>query len=785
MGKNRKRRIAFVSSFLPRKCGIATFCNDVITNVKLAAGNSFEPIVVAMQNNEKYRYEDPVQFEIRRNVKNDYISAADYINFSHVDAVSVQHEFGLFGGEAGSYLNLFLNHISAPIITTMHTVLEKPDPHYYKATKDICAASHKIVVMNKRGIDMLCDIYDVPADKIELLPHGIPDLPFVDSSYYKHKFGMAGRKTILTFGLLGRSKGVENVIKALPAIVEADPTILYIVLGRTHPEVVKFEGESYRFELQRLVKELGLEKHVIFHNRFVSDEDLHNFLCASDIYVTPYLSKAQLTSGTLAFAVGTGKAVVSTPYWAAEELLDNDRGKLVKFNDPEDMAKTIIEIIKDDDLFQNLRRQAYDYGRNIIWPKIGKEYWNLFTSPNLPVSLPIKVRQKLAGPASTLDVPEPPLNHFIRMTDDTGIYQHGKYTIPDRNHGYCTDDNARALIAMTKYYKEYGDPESLRLLEIYLSFVCHSQLEDGSVRNFMSFDRKWFKTEPNHDSLGRTLWALGGLMASPPLPTYLSIIKDIFDKSVKHVPKLSLRGMAYSIFGMVDYLKQFPGASEIKRHLTHASKALQQAYMDHADGNWQWFEDILTYDNAVLPHALMLTGEILEDKELINIGLTSCEFLIKNTYNGSYFSFIGCNGWMEKYGDRAKFDQQPLEAVSTILMLQQAFELTKDKSYVKLQIRALDWYLGANDLNIPLFDFQTKGCYDGLEPSGVNLNQGAESLVSFMISLLCIIGSYNENIEDAHEYKFPLEVKEYLRQSKMDKIKNKNSDLDLEQVLED
>ena len=760
MSKSSKRRIAFISSFLPRKCGIATFCTDVIRNVKSAAGSSFEPLVVAMQGAEEQKYEDPVKFEIRRNVKNDYICAAEYINFSHVDAVSLQHEFGLYGGNAGNFINLFLERVNAPVITTMHTVLEEPNSDYYKSTVELCDASHKIIVMNRRGIDMLRDIYGVPTSKIELVPHGIPDLPFVDSSYYKHKFGMTGRKTILTFGLLGRNKGIEIMLEALPYIAQVDPNILYIVLGRTHPEVLRTEGEAYRFKLQRMVKDLNIQNNVIFHNRFVNDEELHNFLCASDIYVTPYLHKEQLTSGTLAFAVGTGKAVVSTPYWAAEELLDENRGRLVNFNDPKDLAKSIIEILKDEPSFLSLRRQAYDYGRDITWPKIGKRYWKLFTCPSLPISMPISTKPAIDHSIAALEIPEPPLDHIKRLTDSTGIFQHAKFIIPDRNHGYCTDDNARALIVMTKYLSQYTCPQAMELFDIYLSFVCHSQRSDGMVRNFMTFNRKWLENEPAHDSLGRALWAFGTVMANPPSPTYLSIIKDLFDKSVQHVTDISIRGKAYAIFGLVDYLKQFPGASEIKRHLCQASDAIYYHFKENATKDWEWFEDILAYDNAVLPNALIAAGMAMENQEYIKTGLKTCEFLIKNTYTGTHFSFVGCKGWYKRRGSRAKFDQQPLEVVSTILMLKSAYEATGLKRYLELQKKAFDWFLGDNDLQIPVYDFQTKGCYDGLERGGVNLNQGAESMISFMTSLLCIIESCKANIDETQKSLFPLDFVE-------------------------
>lgn len=742
MAKKSVKKLGFVSSFLPNKCGIATFTGDLIAGLHDSSSEAFEPLVVAMQPETPYQYAEPVKFEIRSKVKNDYISAADYINFSHVDAVSVQHEFGLFGGEGGSYLNLFLHRINAPIISTLHTVLEEPEPHYYQSMLDLCELSQKVIVMNERGVRMLQDIYGVPAGKIELIAHGIPDLPFVDSSYYKHKFGMDGRKTILTFGLLSKNKGIELMLRALPAIIKADPSVIYIILGATHPGVIRHEGEAYRFGLQRLVKELGLQDHVIFHNQFVTAEKLHNFLCAADIYVTPYSNENQLTSGTLAFAVGTGKAVVSTPYWAAEELLADGRGKLVRFNDPAHLAESVISIIENESDFYSYRRKAYDYGRNITWPMIGKKYWKIFSSKRLPRRLAAKSHSFIEDAKSMLEVPEPPLDHLKRMTDDTGLYQHAKFIIPNREHGYCTDDNARAVVVMTKYYVQYAEPEALRLFDIYLSFIYHAQNADGTVNNFMNFDRSWIKGEPANDALGRTLWAFGTVMGEPPLPRYLPIIKDCFDKSVHHVPDLSMRGKAYAIFGMADYLKQFPGASDIKRHLAMAADHIVDEYNAHSCDDWPWFEGTMTYDNGVLPHALFIAAAVTGDDKYFDVAEKTCRFLIDNTYKDDHFSFIGCKGWYKRNGFRANFDQQPLEVACTVMMLKAAFEATGDRDFLKLGRRAFDWFLGENDLNTPVYDFRTKGSADGLESDGLNLNQGAESLVSFLLSLLCIVESY-------------------------------------------
>ncbi len=734
--------MAFVCSFPPRKCGIATFSSHLIRSIAESAGGKIEPLVVAVRSDAD-RYSDPVKFEIRYGVKKDYICAADYINFSHVDLVCVQHEFGIFGGEAGDYLTLLLNRVNAPVVTTLHTVLDEPSTAMRKNLIDVCNASHKVITMNELGIDMLQNIYGVPAEKIALIPHGIPDLPFVDSNYYKHKFGMENRRTILTFGLLSNNKGIEVMLKAMPEIVRAEPSALYIVLGMTHPSVLKKDGELYRYSLQRMVNELGCAENVIFHNRFVSDEELANFLCAADVYVTPYLKREQLTSGTLSFAVGAGKAVVSTPYWAATELLADGRGKLVDFGDAGQMTKEIIEILKNHKLFYSLRRRAYEYGRSRTWCKIGQVYWKMFNSITLPVPLTSRTAAVETEEFSSLELPELSINHLSKLTDSTGIYQHAKYTVPNRRYGYCTDDNARALIVMSKYYSQRPGVEALRLFDTFLSFVMHAQNDDGTVCNFLNFDRTWSKQEPASDAFGRVLWAYGEVMAEPPSPAYLPIIKDCFDNCIGQIREQPPRGLAYSIVGMSDYLKQFPGASDIKRELKLAADKLVELYNQNQKHHWQWFEDILTYDNAVMPHALFVAGQVFENSHYVRTAQAACRFLLDNTLDKNHFSFVGCNGWYPYNGKKARFDQQPIEAVSTVLMLTAAYEATGDAHYLKLQRKAFDWFLGDNDLQIPLYDFRSTGCCDGLMAAGVNINQGAESTLSFLESLLAVLESYS------------------------------------------
>lgn len=768
MTKSSKKKIVFISSYPPRKCGIATFSSDLIKSVSLSAKGEIEPLVVAMRTEEQ-KYQDPVKFEIRQDVKNDYLCAADYINFSHVDIVCVQHEFGLFGGDAGSYISLLLNRLNAPVITTIHTVLDTPAPPYRQSLTEVCDASYKVITMNKRGVDMLRDIYGIDENKIKLIPHGIPDLPFVDNNYYKHKFGIEGRKTILTFGLLNKNKGIEVMLRAMPAIIEAEPSVLYIILGMTHPLVLKNEGESYRFNLQRLTQELECTEHVMFHNRFVSDEELHNFLCAADIYVTPYLNAEQLTSGTLSFAVGTGKAVISTPYWAAQELLAGGRGKLVEFGDSKQLANVIVEILEDEPLYYSLRRKAYDYGRSRTWPKIGNKYWKLFNSIKQPIHITTKAFPAGAKGKTSIEIPEPSLTHIKRLTDDTGLFQHSKFIVPNRKYGYCTDDNARAVIAMTRYYAQYPEPEAMRLFDIYLSFIMHSQDENGLVRNFMNFDRSWMENEPVNDALGRVLWAFGTVMANSPSPSYIPIIKDCFDRSVKHVRKLLPRGMAYSILGMSDYLKQFPGASDIKREMELAADELMVQYRENSYPDWPWFEEILTYNNAILPYAMFVAGKTLSDK-YFDVAKKTCRFLLSATFNGSFFSFVGNNGWYERGKEKAEFDQQPVEVASTVMMLKAAYDVTGDSELLKLQKKTFGWFLGQNDLHIPVYNFKTKGCHDGLMQGGVNTNQGAESILSFLLSLLTIIENYTtlEKIEESKDLS-----KETAAPKQADKIQQK------------
>ncbi|MDQ6958042.1 MAG: glycosyltransferase family 4 protein [Mariprofundaceae bacterium] len=731
-------KIAFISSWLPRRCGIATFTSDLLEHAKQAAKGRMQPCVIAMEASEAPHYSDEVRCVVHKDRKKDYVAAADYINFSGVHLVSLQHEFGLFGGDAGAYITLLLERLNVPVITTLHTILEHPDKHQRRVLADIADASARVVVMSQRAVAMLRDIYGIAGEKVEFLPHGLPALSFSDSAPFKRELGFQNRKIILTFGLLSRNKGVEWAIRALPDVIRAHPDILYLVLGATHPEVKKAEGEEYRLSLQRLVKDLGLDEHVAFINRFVSDEELHRYLNAADYYLTPYLSREQITSGTLAFALGLGKAVVSTPYWYAEELLADGRGVLVPFRDKEAIATALTDLLGDPAACEAMRRRAFDFGRAMTWPKVGEGYWRLFLA-HAPDHL-IPVRTAKPAPVARItvaDLPELCLDHFLRFTDDTGMLQHAIYTVPNRFHGYCTDDNARALEAMVRLHHQRKDAESLRLLELYLAFLLHARKEDGTFHNFMTFDRRFLAPVQTEDATARTIEALGALIAWPPRSSLAQLARTVFRDAVA-VCSFSLRGRAYEILGLADYLKGFPDDADMRREMGQAADEIMRVFHAAATPGWQWFEDRISYDNAVLPHALFIASLVLKNDDYRTVAVDTCSFLVNETYTGDHFSFVGCDGWYPKDGEKARFDQQPIDAAAMVRMLRAAFDATDDTRYLELKRKAFNWFLGENDGHTTLFDFASKGCFDGLTPDGVNANQGAESLLSYTLAHLSI-----------------------------------------------
>jgi glycosyltransferase involved in cell wall biosynthesis len=689
-----------------------------------------------------YKYSDRVRWEIEEKDLKSYRTTADALNFDNVDGLFLQHEFGIYGGPAGSHILALLKEVRMPIITTLHTILKNPSLLQYQVMINLVERSDQVVVMTHTGAEILRDVYAVPQNKIDIIPHGIPDIPFADSEKSKVQFGVEGRKVLFTFGLLGPGKGIEQVVKALPAIVKRHPNIVYLVVGATHPHLLAEEGESYRLSLKRMVKDLDVEKHVIFYNQYVSIDDLKEFISATDIYITPYLNEAQVTSGTLAYVFGAGKAVISTPYWHAQELLADDRGILVPFNDPSAITEGVCTFIEDEDRFNKTRHEAYTLGRDMIWPAVAAQY--LQTLERAKADRIVKPRAAFAD--WTLDsrpygLPPLKLDHLERISDDTGIFQHALFTLPNYQEGYCVDDNARAYILFTLLQKIDGIP-SEKLCEQfasrYLSFIVAAFNQDnGRFRNFMSYDRKWLEDAGSEDSHGRALWAMGIGSNRSHNDGHSQVCKQTFDQALSAVHAFSSpRAVAFSLLGIYDYLLAFPE----NRELLELSKMLTQklilCWKNCATRDWPWFENSVTYENARLCQALLLGGRITSDPEALETGLQSLRWLTQlQTTETGHFRPIGSNGFFTKGKKRAEFDQQPVEAQAMVSACLEAFRATQDTAWLNEAKRAFEWFLGRNDLDLSLYDSRTGGCRDGLHPDRMNENQGAESSLAFYLAL--------------------------------------------------
>ena len=750
--------IAVIGTYLPRLCGIATFTADLchaITEV-------FEPgrlLALALDDiPEGYPYPGEVCFQIRATQPADYRLAANFLNINQIDVVVVQHEFGLFGGPAGAHVLRLMRDLSMPVITNLHTVLAEPNEEQRAVVTELGRISARLLVMSHRAADMLQSIYDIPEHKIVFVPHGIPDVPFIDPNFYKDKFGVEGKKVILTFGLLSPNKGIEYMIEAMPEVVARHPEAVYLVLGATHPHIVRSVGEEYRQGLQQMVRKLGITKNVVFHNRFVSLEELCQYIGSADVYVTPYLGAEQITSGTLAYAVGAGKAVVSTPYWYAQEMLGDGRGCLVPFKNPQALAEQVNRLLENETERHAMRIRAYEFARGMTWEKVASEYIRLARETTAERGhRPRPLTAAIAPTEALEDLPDPDLRHVWNMTDDTGILQHALYSIPHRRHGYSVDDNARALNAISLHWRLYEDDSVVPLINTYLAFLVDAfNSERKRFRNFLSYDRNWPEQEGSEDSHGRSLWALGLATANAPNTSILSLAVRLFGEALQPTEQFtSLRAIAFTVIGIHAYLEKFPGDASARR----TREVLAEKLLDHFNGSagddWPWFEQEATYANARLPHALILSAQWIPNQEMGDIGLRALDWLLKvQTAEDGHLSIIGNHGWYPRGGQRAPFDQQPIEAMGLIEACAEACIWTREEYWMRHARRCLDWFLGRNDLNAPLYDFKTGGCCDGLQPDGPNRNQGAESTLAWLISLISLlklIGARDlaDNIENA------------------------------------
>jgi glycosyltransferase involved in cell wall biosynthesis len=745
-------RIAVIGNYLPRHCGIATFTTDLCSAISAEYGTARLLALPVNDTEEGYDYPARVRWSLAQDDVRSYQEAAEFLNFNNIDMVCLQHEYGIFGGPAGSHILHLLRGLKMPVVTTLHTVLREPDPNQLAVMEEIAELSDRLIVMSQLSSQFLQEIFKVPGSKIDMVPHGVPDLPFLDPNFYKDRFGVEGKAVLLTFGLLSPNKGIENVIQALPQILSKHKNVVYIVAGATHPHILRREGDQYRASLQALAKESGVESQVLFHNRFVSPEEMVEFIGAADIYITPYRHEAQVVSGTLAYALGAGKAIISTPYWHAIELLDDRRGALVPFQNPDAIAQKTIELLDTPAIRHAMRKRAYLFAREMVWKRVAQGYMESFARVRGDRMESPRVQFSAQMTNKSLDqLPRLKLDHVTRLTDDTGMLQHSIFTIPNRTEGYTTDDNARALILAVLLEQLGGarggtaDLSSVSLSSakspgLYLSFLEHAfNPAKGRFKNFLRYDRRWNEAVGSEDCHGRALWALGTILGRSQDQGLRGAAGRLFEFSLPVALEFSSpRAWAYTLLGIQEYLTSYPGDRDAQKVRSALSRRLLEMYESIRRPDWKWFENVLAYGNARLSQSLLLAGSASSDDRMVSAGLESLDWLmeVQRCETNGHFVPIGSQGFYRQDGEKARFDQQPLEAAGAVSACLQAFRVTGDSRWRGEAWSAFNWFLGDNDLQLPLYDSVTGGCRDGLHPDRANENQGAESTLSFLMALL-------------------------------------------------
>jgi len=750
-------RIAVIGNYLPRQCGIATFTTDLCAALASEYGSVRLMALPVNDAGQEYDYPERVRWTLAQDEIQSYRSAAQFLNFNNIDMVCLQHEYGIYGGPAGSHILHLLRDLKMPVVTTLHTVLREPNPDQLRAMEEIAELSDRLIVMSQLSSQFLQEIFKVPGSKIDMVPHGVPDFPFLDPNFYKDRFGVEGKAVLLTFGLLSPNKGIENVIRALPQILSRHENVMYIVAGATHPHILRREGDNYRASLQALAKEVGVEKQVMFHDRFVSPEAMAEFIGAADIYITPYRFEEQVVSGTLAYALGAGKAIISTPYWHAIELLDDRRGALVPFQNPEAIANRTIELLDTPAIRHAMRKRAYLFGRDMVWKRVAQGYMESFVRVRSDRTENPRVQfSARATPALLNQLPELKLDHVNALTDDTGILQHAIFTIPNRGEGHTTDDNARALIFSVMLEKpataepqrgaNHQAGQEKRNLSIadfagrYLAFLEHAfDPASGRFRNFLGYDRRWNEPVGSEDCHGRALWSLGTVLGRSKNEGLRSAAGRLFEFAVPVAIEIySPRASAYTLLGLQEYLNSYPGDRDAQKLRSVLSRRLLEMYESIRRPEWNWFENVVAYANARLPQALLVVGSACADDRMISAGLEALSWLMKTQHceTNRHFVPIGSQGFYRQDGDKARFDQQPIEAAGAVSACLEAYRVTGEKRWRNEAWSVFNWFLGDNDLQVPLYDSVTGGCRDGLHPERANQNEGAESTLSFLMALL-------------------------------------------------
>jgi glycosyltransferase involved in cell wall biosynthesis len=737
---NPLQRVAFIGNHLPRRCGIATFTHDLHRATSLNRLDLETGVVVMTDSGRTYDYPAAVLLQINDEAIDEYVRAAEFLNRSRFDVVCLQHEYGIFGGEAGRNITELLSRLEMPVVTTLHTVLAQPSPIQQEVMREIIDASTKMIVMAEMGHELLRSVHHVSPRKIEIIPHGIPDFPFSETHYAKAKLGLVG-KTILTFGLLSPSKGIENVIDAMPTIIKSCPSAMYVILGATHPNLVRHEGEAYRDRLTARVRELGIEGHVIFYNQFVDQATLLDFISMCDVYVTPYLNEAQMTSGTLAYSFGLGKAVVSTPYWHAKELLAEGRGILVPFGDAEAIGREVSGLLSDDVRRLAMRKRAYAASRSMTWAQTAKRYLTVFAAAHE------SALHEAVLPLTTVDVPtkvavipEVRIGHFLSLCDNTGMLQHAVHSVADRAHGYCVDDNARALL-LSSAFANSGETKLLSDIDTtrFAAFIQHAWNPDTHrFRNFMSYDRRWLEPSGSEDSHGRTLWALAECARSDTDPSRRNWAAALFKTALPVVDTFSSpRAWAFSLLGLNVYCALQAGDLAAQSVRMLLADKLMALFVASERPDWLWFEDVLAYDNARLSQAMIETGLATHTAAYVETGLGSLRWLIAlQTAPSGCFRPVGSKSFGRIRQKPDAFDQQPVEATATIAACLAARRANDGEQWPKAAMRAFAWFLGENDLQTALIDPSTGSCSDGLHPDRANENKGAESALSYLLALV-------------------------------------------------
>jgi glycosyltransferase involved in cell wall biosynthesis len=745
-------RIAVIGNYLPRQCGIATFTTDLCSAISAEYGTARLLALPVNDTQEGYDYPARVRWSLAQDNLASYRDAAEFLNFNNIDMVCLQHEYGIFGGPAGSHILELLRDLKMPLVTTLHTVLREPDPCQLRVMEEIADLSDRLIVMSQLSSQFLQEIFKVPSSKIDMVPHGVPDLPFLDPNFFKDRFGVEGKAVLLTFGLLSPNKGIENVIQALPQILSKHKNVVYIVAGATHPHILRRDGDQYRASLQALAKEVGVESQVMFHNRFASPEEMAEFIGAADIYITPYRHEAQVVSGTLAYALGAGKAIISTPYWHAIELLDDRRGALVPFDNPEAIAQKTVELLDTPAIRHAMRKRAYLFAREMIWKRVAQGYMESFSRVRSDRLEHPRVQFSARATHKSLhELPALNLSHVNRLTDDTGILQHAIFTIPNRGEGHTTDDNARGLILAVMMEHLAPEQQSSHTREKtdrllgdfsgrYLSFLEHAFNPARSrFRNFLAYDRRWHEAEGSEDCHGRAVWALGTVLGRSSDQGLRSAAGRLFESCLTSVVEFhSPRACAYTLLGIQEYLHSFSGDRDAQKVRAVLAGRLLAMYESIRRPDWKWFENILAYGNARLPEAMLVVGSACSDDRMVSAGLEALDWLteIQRCESNGHFVPIGSQGFYRHGGEKARFDQQPLEAAGAVSACLQAYRITGDNRWGNEAWSAFNWFLGGNDLQVPLYDSVTGGCRDGLHPERANENQGAESTLSFLMALL-------------------------------------------------